>query len=171
MGGRRRRAELILTAPHLEQVVQAWLPDRCQSLAAELSISFAALFWRLPLQLLHFGAKPLFALVANLLVAPLLAPLTMLAMLSVMLILVGPTAVVPLLLWPIHQLVALVITLASWISHWLGAQLLTGRTQVGGCLVCTGFAALVSGGRVLPPVLVGDPPDSRLAPPRPGAVR
>ena len=50
------------------------MPDRCQGLAAALSIPVAALLWTLPLQLLHFGAMPLYALVANLLVAPLLAP-------------------------------------------------------------------------------------------------
>ena len=72
---------------------------------------------------------PLYALVANLLVAPLLAPLTLLAMLSALLVLVGPPAVLPLLLWPVHQLAGLVITMASWISHWPGAQLLTGRPQ------------------------------------------
>ena len=80
----------------------------------------AALLWTLPLQLLHFGAMPLYSLVANLLVVPLLAPLTLLAMLSALLVLVGPTAVLPLLL-PIHQLAGLVITMASWISHWLVA--------------------------------------------------
>ena len=123
-------AGLILTAPRLEQAVQAWLPDRCQGLAAALSIPVAALLWTLPLQLLHFGAMPLYALVANLLVAPLLAPLTLLAMLSALLVLVGPTAVLPLMLWPVHQLAGLVITMASWISHWPGAQLLTGRPQM-----------------------------------------
>ena len=122
-------AGLILTAPRLEQAVQAWLPDRCQGLAAALSIPMAALLWTLPLQLLHFGAMPLYALVANLVVAPLLAPLTLLAMLSVLLVLVVPTAVLPLLLWPVHQLAGLVITMAGWISHWPGAQLLTGRPQ------------------------------------------
>ena len=61
---------------------------------------------------------------------PLLAPLTLLAMLSAVLVLVGPTAVLPLLLWPVHQLAGLVITMASWISHWPGAQLLTGRPQM-----------------------------------------
>ena len=123
-------AGLILTAPRLEKAVQAWLPDRCQGLAAALSIPVAALLWTLPLQLLHFGAMPLYALVANLLVAPLLAPLTLLAMLSALLVLVGPTAVLPLMLWPVHQLAGLVITMASWISHWPGAQLLTGRPQM-----------------------------------------
>ena len=39
------------------------------------------------------------------------------------------TAALPLLLWPVHQLAGLVITMASWISHWSGAQLLTGRPQ------------------------------------------
>ena len=88
-----------------------------------------ALLWTLPLQLLHFSAMPLYALVANLLFAPLLALLTLLAMLSALLVLVGPTAVLPLMLWPVHQLAGLVITMAGWISHWPGAQLLTGRPQ------------------------------------------
>ena len=122
-------AGLIFTAPRLERVVQAWLPDLCQGLAAALSIPLAALLWTLPLQLLHFGAMPLYALPANLLVAPLLAPLTLLAMLLAFLVLVGPTALLPLLLWPVHQLAGLVITMAGWISHWPGAQLLTGRPQ------------------------------------------
>ena len=120
-------AGLILTAPCLEQAVQAWLPDRCQGLAAALSIPVAVLLWTLPLQLLHFGAMPLYALLANLLVAPLLAPFTLLAMLSALLVLLGPTAVLPLLQWPVHQLAGLVITMASWISHRPGAQLLSGR--------------------------------------------
>ena len=101
-------AGLILTAPRLEQAVQARLPDRCQGLAAALSIPVAALLWTLPLQLLHFGAMPLYALLANLLVVALLA------MLSALLVLLGPTAVLPLLLWwPVHQLAGLVITMAS----------------------------------------------------------
>ena len=148
-------AGLILTAPRLEKAVQAWLPDRCQGLAAALSIPVAALLWTLPLQLLHFGAMPLYALVANLLVAPLLAPLTLLAMLSALLVLVGPTAVLPLLLWPVHQLAGLVITMASWISHWPGARLLTGRPQVwvvarlvlACCLGCWGQGPVAAAGR------------------------
>ena len=123
-------AGLILTAPRLEQAVQGWLPDRCRRVASVLSIPVAALLWTLPLQLLHFGAMPLYALIANLVVAPLLAPLTLLAMLSALVVLVGPTAVLPLMLWPVHQLAGLVIAMASWISHWPGAQLLTGRPQM-----------------------------------------
>ena len=58
------------------------LPDRFQGLAAALPIPMVAFLWTLPLQLLHFGAMTLVALVANHLVAPLLAPLTLLAMVS-----------------------------------------------------------------------------------------
>ena len=122
-------AGLILTAPRLERAVQGCLPDRCQGLAAALSIPVAALLWTLPLQLLHFGAMPLYALPANLLVAPLLAPLTLLAMLSAVLVLVVPSSALPALLWPVHQLAGLVMAIATWISHWPGAQLLTGRPQ------------------------------------------
>jgi competence protein ComEC len=106
-------AGLILTAPRLEQAVQACLPGRCHGFAAVLCIPVAALLWTLPLQLLHFGAMPLYALLANLLVAPLLAPLTLLAMLSALLVLVGPTALLPVLLWPVHQLAGLVMIMAS----------------------------------------------------------
>ena len=123
-------AGLILTAPRLEQAVRAWLPDRCRAAATALSIPLAALLWTLPLQLLHFGAMPLYALPANLLVAPLLAPLTLLAMLSALLVLVAPPSVLPVLLWPVHQLAGLVMAIATWISHWPGAQLLTGRPEV-----------------------------------------
>ena len=123
-------AGLTLMSPRLEQAVQACLPDRCQGLAASLSIPAAALLWTLPLQLLYFGAMPLYEQLVNHLVAPLLAPLTLLAMLSALLVLVVPAAVLPVLLWPLHQLAGLVMAIATWISHWPGAQLLTGRLQL-----------------------------------------
>ena len=123
-------AGLILTAPRLEQAVQGCLPDRSHGVAAALSIPVAALLWTLPLQLLHFGAMPLYALFANLLVAPLLAPLTLMAMLSALLVLFCPLSVLPVVLWPVQQLAGLVMAIATWISHWPGAQVLTGRPQV-----------------------------------------
>ena len=123
-------AGLILTAPRLEQALQPCLPDRCRGMASALSIPVAALLWTLPLQLLHFGAMPLYALPANLLVAPLLSPLTLLAMLSALLVLLLPPSVLPALLWPVQQMAGLLIALASWIGHWPGAQLLTGRPQL-----------------------------------------
>ena len=100
-------AGLTLMAPQLEQALQACLPDRCQGLAAALSLPAAALLWTLPLQLLHFGAMPLYALLDNLLVAPLIA------MVSALLVLVEPAVVLPVLLWPVHQLAGI----ATWISH------------------------------------------------------
>ena len=120
-------AGLILTAPRLERAAQACLPDCCRGVATALSIPLAALLWTLPLQLLHFGAMPLYALLANLLVAPLLAPLTLLAMLSAVLVLVVPSTVLPMVLWPVQQLAGLLMAMASWMGHWPGAQLLTGR--------------------------------------------
>ena len=63
--------------------------------------------------LLHFGAMPLYALLANLLVAPMLAPLTLLAMVSALLVLVVPAAVLPVLLWPVHLLAGLVMAIAT----------------------------------------------------------
>ena len=122
-------AGLILTAPRLERAAQSCLPDCCRGVATALSIPLAALLWTLPLQLLHFGAMPLYALLANLLVAPLLAPLTLLAMLSAVLVLVVPSTVLPMVLWPMQQLAGLLMAMASWMGHWPGAQLLTGRPQ------------------------------------------
>ena len=71
-----------------QRAVQAWLPDRCQGLAAALSIPVAALLWTLPLQLLHFGAMPLCGLVAIFLL-PRCWRRSLLAMLSALLVLVG----------------------------------------------------------------------------------
>merc|ERR1739841_379992 len=70
-------AGLMLTAPALEQALIQRLPRRCRWLAPALSVPLAAMAWTLPLQLLHFGSTPLYALPANLLAAPLLAPLTL----------------------------------------------------------------------------------------------
>jgi competence protein ComEC len=66
-------AGLTLSAPGLEQQLLRCCPLRMRWLAAAFAVSWAALVWTLPLQLLHFGSTPLYALVANLLAAPLLA--------------------------------------------------------------------------------------------------
>ena len=165
-------AGLVLTAPRLERAVQALLPDRCQGLAAALSIPVAALLWTLPLQLLHFGAMPVYALVANLLVGPLLAPLTLLAMLSALLVLVMPPAVLPVLLWPVCQLAGLVITMAGGISHWPGSQLLTGRPQAWVvALLVLGLLPWLLGAAPSRRLLVADSHGHGPAHSRPGAVR
>ena len=122
-------AGLMLTAPGLEQCLIRWLPRRCRWLAPALSVPLAAMAWTLPLQLLHFGSTPLYALPANLLAAPLLAPLTLSAIALALGVLVLPPGVLQLLCWPVQQLAGALIVLVNWISSWPAAQLLTGRPQ------------------------------------------
>ena len=123
-------AGLVISAGSLEQwFVQHW-PQCLHRLAPALSIPLAALFWTLPLQLLYFGAAPLYALVSNLLAAPLLAPLTLAAMALAVMVLLLPAALsaalLPWLIWPVQQLSWWLISLVHWISQWPGAQMLTG---------------------------------------------
>ena len=123
-------AGLVISAGPLEQwMVQNW-PQPLHRLAPALSIALAALFWTLPLQLLHFGAAPLYAVLSNLLAAPLLALLTLAAMALAVLVLLLPAALASALLhwliWPVQQLSWLLISLVQWISQWPWAQLLTG---------------------------------------------
>ena len=122
-------AGLTLSAPGLEQQLLRCCPSRMRWLASTFAVSWAALVWTLPLQLLHFGSTPLYALVANLLAAPLLAPLTLSAMGLAVLALVLPHDVLLGLAWPVQQLAGLLIALVHWISHWPAAQLLTGHPQ------------------------------------------
>ena len=109
--------------------MQHW-PQPLQRLAPALSIPLAALFWTLPLQLLHFGAAPVYAVLSNLLAAPLLAPLTLFAMALAVMVLLLPlevsSMVLPWLIWPVQTLSWLLIKLVEWISQWPWAQLLTG---------------------------------------------
>ena len=61
----------------------------------------------------------------------------------------------PLLLWPVHHLAGLVMAIATWISHWPGAQLAhRTSTAVGCCAAGGGLVALDAGGRTLPTALV-----------------
>ncbi|MDB4653638.1 ComEC/Rec2 family competence protein [Synechococcus sp. AH-551-E02] len=122
-------AGLTLSAPGLEQQLLRCCPSWMRWFASTFAVSWAALVWTLPLQLLHFGSTPLYALVANLLAAPLLAPLTLSAMGLAVLALVLPHDVLLVLTWPVQQLAGLLIALVHWISHWPAAQLLTGHPQ------------------------------------------
>ena len=121
-------------------------------MAAAFSILVAALLWTLPLQLLHFGAMPLYALIA-ISGSLLLAPLTLLAMLSALLALVLPPTVLPLLLWPVHQLAGLVITMAGWIVNGLEPNCSPGAPGVGYGLVGVRRLALAAWGQRLPSAL------------------
>ena len=127
-------AGLVISAGPLE----AWLAERsprcCAAwLPAALSVPLAALLWTLPLQLLHFGSTPLYALVANLLATPLLAPLTLSATALALTLLILPAwlsgVLLPWLIWPVAKLAGLLTALVFWISGWPYAQVLTGRPQ------------------------------------------
>ena len=83
-------AGLLISAAPLEQRLVQCLPQPLDRLAPALAIALAALFWTLPLQLLHFGAAPLYAVLSNLLAAPLLAPLTLVAMALAVIVLLLP---------------------------------------------------------------------------------
>jgi competence protein ComEC len=63
-------AGLTLSARGLEQQLLRCCPSRMRWLASAIAVSWSALVWTLPLQLLHFGSTPLYALVANFLAAP-----------------------------------------------------------------------------------------------------
>ena len=126
-------AGLVLTAPGLEARLKPHLPPRAQGLAGALAVPLAAMVWTLPLQWLHFGAMPLYALVANLLASPLLMALTLLSMGLALLVLLLPggwlTLIAPLITLPMQALAFLLLHLVTAISHWPWAQVLTGRPQ------------------------------------------
>ena len=123
-------AGLVISVGPLEQwFLQHW-PQSLHRLAPVLSIPLVALFWTLPLQLLHFGAAPLYSVLSNVLAAPLLAPLTLASMALAVMVLILPSALtsvlLPWLIWPVQQLSSWMIALVHWISQWPWAQLLTG---------------------------------------------
>ena len=116
-------AWLLLSARPQEQALAAWMP---QGLAAAVAVPLAASLWTLPLQLLHFGALPLYAVPANLLVAPLLTPLTLGAMaMAVSAVLLPP--LLPLLAWPLVGLTHLLLWLVAQLAALPLAQLQLGR--------------------------------------------
>ena len=101
-------AGLILSAGPLEQRCCAVLPRWA---AVALAVPLAASLWTVPLQLLHFGALPLYAVPLNMLAAPLLMPLTLGAMLMALAALLMPVLlpVLAALLRPLAQLLVGVV--------------------------------------------------------------
>ncbi len=128
-------AGLVLTARPLEQALAERIPGGGASstaprwvgwLASALAVPVAASLWTLPLQLLHFGVVPLYAVPANLLAAPLLTPLTLGAMgLAVVAVLV-PALLAPLLV-PLGWLAMLLLQLAHAVAGLPLAQWQSGR--------------------------------------------
>jgi len=106
-------AALVVSARPLELGLRRWLPGW---LAVATAVPLAASLYTLPLQLLHFGVVPLYAVPANLLVAPLLTPLTLgamaLACLAVILPPLLPLATAPVA-WLTNVLVAVVKVFAA----------------------------------------------------------
>ena len=112
-------AALVVSARPLELGLRRWLPGW---LAVATAVPLAASLYTLPLQLLHFGVVPLYAVPANLVVAPLLTPLTLgamaLACLAVLLPPLLPLVTAPVA-WLSNGLVAVVklfaaLPMAQW---------------------------------------------------------
>ncbi len=127
-------AGLVVTAGPLEQALSKRLPRWLRGLAPALAVPLAAIVWTLPLQIVHFGSTPVYALVANLLAAPLLVLLTLSAMALAWLCLLLPAGLLTPWLnwisWPIQQLAGLLIALVRWICTWPMVQLFTGHPLV-----------------------------------------
>ena len=116
-------AGLMLTSRPLEcglaRAMPAWA-------ASGIAVPLAASLWTLPLQLLHFGALPLYAVPANLVVAPLLSPLTLGAMAMAVAAVVLPPllGLLGLLLVPLTRLF---LALAAWFASLPMAQWQLGK--------------------------------------------
>jgi competence protein ComEC len=137
-------AGLVLSADPLEAALQpplramplvppAWREPLTAALAPALAVPLAASLWTLPLQLLHFGVVPLWAVPANVLAAPLLTPLTLGAMAAALVGLVAPplqALAMPPLGWLAQALLAVAqgtaaLPMAQWHSGRLPLWLVT----------------------------------------------
>jgi competence protein ComEC len=121
-------AGLLLSAGPLEQALAARLPPGRAGrwLAGAIAVPLAASLWTLPLQLLHFGALPLYAVPANMAAAPLLTPLTLGAMAAAVAAVAMPP-LLPVLLLPLDHLARLLGAIASGFAALPMAQWQTGR--------------------------------------------
>jgi len=121
-------AGLMLCATPLELALRQWrLPGW---LAGGLAVPVAASLWTLPLQLLHFGSLPPYAVAANLVVAPLLSPLTLGAMALALAAVLLPPLVTPLA-WPLVPMARVLIAVARWFAALPMAQWSVGRPLPG----------------------------------------
>jgi competence protein ComEC len=137
-------AGLVISADPLETALRppleatplvppAWRPQLAALLAPALAVPLAASLWTLPLQLLHFGVVPLWAVPANVLAAPLLTPLTLGAMGAALVGLVAPplqALAMPPLNWLAQGLLAVAqgaaaLPMAQWHSGRLPLWLVT----------------------------------------------
>ena len=78
---------LVVSAGPMGEGLSRWVPQR---LAMAMAVPLAATCWTIPLQLLHFGRLPLYGIPVNLLLTPVLAPLTLAAMVMAPVLLLPP---------------------------------------------------------------------------------
>jgi competence protein ComEC len=124
-------AALVLSSSPLEKRLRQWLPGWCGAwLAPAMAVPLAACLWTLPLQLLHFGVVPAYALLANLLAAPLLTPLTLGAMLLALMSVLVPASLV-VLLPPLAWLAAVLLELVRLVARLPMAEWQLGRPSPG----------------------------------------
>lgn len=127
-------AGLLITATPLEQAIASMLPAGREGrpgpwrsgLAPAVAVPLAASLWTLPLQLLHFGVVPVYAVPANLAAGPLLTPLTLAAMLLSLVAVLLP-ALLPLLVVIVDPLARLLLAIAQLFAGLPMAQWQTGR--------------------------------------------
>ena len=135
-------AALMVSARPLEEAFRGRFPRAIPGwFAAALAVPVAASLWTLPLQLLHFGVVPIYAVPANLVVAPLLTPITLGAMgLACVAVLVPP--LLPVVAVPVAWLCGLLLAVVRWFAGLPMAQWQAGKPPLGLVLLFT--AALVA---------------------------
>ena len=120
-------AALVVSARPLELGLRRWLPGW---LAVATAVPLAASLYTLPLQLLHFGVVPLYAVPANLVVAPRLTPLTLGAMaLACLAVLMPP--LLPLATAPVAWLTSVLVAVVKFCAALPMAQWQLGRPAPG----------------------------------------
>ena len=137
-------AGLMVSARPLEQALADRLPAVVPAwFAGALAVPLAASLWTLPLQLLHFGVVPSYAVPANLVVTPLLTPITLGAMaLACLAVLVPP--LVPLACAPVAWLCGVLLAVVRWFAGLPMAQWQLGKASPGLVLLfALALAALV----------------------------
>ena len=122
-------AGLLVSAAPIERRLAGAEPGRWRRLlAAAVAVPLAASLWTLPLQLLHFGLVPLYAVPANLVAEPLLTPLTLGAMGLALVALLAPPLLAPLA-WLVGLPARLLLLVAQAFAALPMAQWQTGRVQ------------------------------------------
>jgi competence protein ComEC len=116
-----------------------WLPPR---LADWLAVPLAAMLWVLPLQLAKFGVFPLYGLLVNLLVTPLLTVITVGGFISGLAALVWPL-LGSMVAWLLTYPLLLLLGLVSWFSQLPGSSVAVGAISWGQMLLLYGLLVLL----------------------------